>query len=164
MDSLSGAASLIAVIQIAQSVASGLKDYYEGVRAARDDIRKLYNSTKGLESILSTIQDILNRGDEALAKSKKSLEPSLRQSELDPTKLRFDLQGSCEKFQRFGKAAQSLAWPFKKKVVERTVTALERNKSALMLGLGVENLYILPQTSNYLCGLQYFQGPFFPAV
>jgi hypothetical protein len=62
MDGLSGAASVIAVIQIAQSVASGLKDYYEGVRDARADIRKLYNSTKGLEAILSTIQGLLNRG------------------------------------------------------------------------------------------------------
>jgi hypothetical protein len=140
MDGLSGAASVIAVIQIAQSVASGLKDYYEGVRDARADIRTLYNSIKGLEAILSAIQDLLNRGDAGLAESKQSLEPPLRQSELDLTKLRFDLQGSQEKRQKFGRAAQSLAWPFKKKDVEKTVDALERNKSALMLGLGVENL------------------------
>jgi hypothetical protein len=140
MDGLSGAASVIAVIQIAQSVASGLKDYYEGVRDARADIRKLYNSIKGLEAILSTIKDLLNRGDAGLAESKQSLEAQLRQSELDLTKLRFDLQGSQEKLQKFGRATQSLAWPFKKKDVESTVDALERNKSALMLGLGVENL------------------------
>jgi hypothetical protein len=140
MDGLSGAASVIAVIQIAQSVASGLKDYYEGVRDARADIRTLYNSIKGLEAILSAIQDLLNRGDAGLAESKQSLEPPLRQSELDLTKLRFDLQGSQEKFQKFGRAAQSLAWPFKKKDVEKMVDALERNKSALMLGLEVENL------------------------
>lgn len=140
MDGLSAAASVIAVIQIAQSVASGLKDYYEGVRDARADISKLYNSIRGLEAILSTIQDLQNRGDASLAKSKQSLEAPLRQCELDLTKLRFDLQNSQEKLQKFGKVAQSLAWPFKKKDVEKTVEGLERNKSALMLGLGVENL------------------------
>jgi uncharacterized phage infection (PIP) family protein YhgE len=140
MDGLSGAASVIAVIQIAQSVASGLKDYYEGVRDARSDIRKLYSSIKGLEAILSTIQDLLNRGDAGLAELKQSLESPLRQSELDLTKLRLDLQGSQEKLQKFGRAAQSLAWPFKKKDVEKTVKGLERNKSALMLALGVESL------------------------
>ena len=38
MDGLSAAASIIAVIQVAQAVGSGLKDYYEGVRDAREDI------------------------------------------------------------------------------------------------------------------------------
>jgi hypothetical protein len=131
MDGLSGAASVIAVIQIAQSIASGLKDYYEGVRDARDDIRRLYASVRSLEAILSRIQDILNRQDEALAESMQSIESSLRQSELDLTNLQFD---------RYGKAVQSLTWPFKKKDVDNTVTALERNKSALALALNTENL------------------------
>jgi hypothetical protein len=140
MDGLSTAASVIAVIQIAQSVASGLKDYYQGVRDARADIRKLYNFVKGLEEILSAIQDLLNQGGAELAKSKQSLKSPLRQSELDLTVLRFDLQGSQEKQQKFRRAAQSLAWPFKKKDVEKTMDALERNKSSLILWLQVENL------------------------
>jgi hypothetical protein len=140
MDGLSGAASVIAVIQIAQSIASGLKDYYEGVRDARDDIRRLYASVRSLEAILSRIQDILNRQDEALAESMQSIESSLRQSELDLTNLQFDLQGSQGKLHRYGKAVQSLTWPFKKKDVDNTVTALERNKSALALALNTENL------------------------
>lgn len=53
MDGLSSASGVIAVIQIAQPVASGLKDYYLGVRDAKADIRKLYNSIKGLEAIVS---------------------------------------------------------------------------------------------------------------
>jgi hypothetical protein len=140
MDGLSSASSVIAVIQIAQSVASGLKGYYQGVRDARADIRKLYNSIKGLEAILSAIQDLLNRGDAGLAKSKQSLESPLRQSELYLTELRFDLQGSQEKLQKLGRAAQSLAWPLKKKDVEKRVDALERNKNDLIMGLGLENL------------------------
>ena len=44
MDGLSAAASVVAVIQIAQAVGSALKDYYQGVRDSREDIQKLYNS------------------------------------------------------------------------------------------------------------------------
>ena len=70
MDGLSSAASVIAVIQIVQSIGSALKDYYGDVRNAREDTRKLYDSVKSLEIILSTIQDLLNlRRDETLINS-----------------------------------------------------------------------------------------------
>ena len=58
MDGLSGAASVIAVLQLATAVGSALKDYYEGVRDAREDIRKLYGSIKGLERILERLKDV----------------------------------------------------------------------------------------------------------
>src|SRR6187402_3910077 len=60
MDGLSAAASIIAVIQIAKSVGSGLKDYYEGIRDAREDIQKLYRAIKSLETILERIQELLS--------------------------------------------------------------------------------------------------------
>ncbi|TVY18948.1 hypothetical protein LARI1_G002429 [Lachnellula arida] len=58
MDGLSGAASVIAVLQLATAVGSALKDYYEGVRDAREDIGKLYGSIKGLEGILERLKDV----------------------------------------------------------------------------------------------------------
>jgi hypothetical protein len=48
MDGLSAAASVIAVIQLAQFMGSTLKDYYEGVWDARNDIEELYNSITNL--------------------------------------------------------------------------------------------------------------------
>jgi hypothetical protein len=89
MDGLSSAASVIAVIQGAQSVASGLKNYYEGVRDARADIRKLYNSIKGLEAILSTIQELLNRGMLGWPSRSRSL--SRRCGSLKPISPNYDL-------------------------------------------------------------------------
>jgi len=56
MDGLSVAASVIAVIQIAQAIGSALKDSYEDVRDARADIQKLYHSVRSLESILSAFR------------------------------------------------------------------------------------------------------------
>lgn len=41
MEGLAGAASVIAVVDITMKLGSALKDYYEGVRDAREDIQKL---------------------------------------------------------------------------------------------------------------------------
>jgi uncharacterized phage infection (PIP) family protein YhgE len=58
MDGVSAAASIIAVIQIRQTVATILKDYYSGVRDARKDIQRLYNTINRLEAILTCINDL----------------------------------------------------------------------------------------------------------
>ena len=143
MDGLSGAASVIAVIQIAHAIGSALKDYYEDVRDARADIQKLYHSVRSLESILSDIQDIINRRDgERLLSSSLFTNPAgpLRQSELELHKLRLELNISPKTKHGLGKAVQSMTWPFKKKDVEKAVDTIDRHKSSLILEIGVENL------------------------
>jgi hypothetical protein len=143
MDGLSSAASVIAVIQIAQSIGSALKDYYESVRDAREDIRKLYDSVKSLEIILSTIQNLLNlRRDEALLNSALLKGPSgpLKQAELELQKLNTQLKILPSHQRGLGKALRSLTWPFFKKDVEKAVVCIDRHKSSLILEIGVENL------------------------
>lgn len=143
MDGLSGAASVIAVIQIAQTIGSALKDYYEDVRDARADIQKLYHSVRSLESILSCIGDVINRRDgEPLLFSSLFTNPSgpLRQSELELHKLRLELNISPKTKHGFGKAVQSMTWPFKRNDVEKAVDTIDRHKSSLILEIGVENL------------------------
>jgi hypothetical protein len=63
MDELSNAASVIAVLQNRPVYQFSLKDYYEGVRDAREDIQKLYDTIKSFESILPSIQEIINGRD-----------------------------------------------------------------------------------------------------
>lgn len=142
MDGLSAAASIIAVIQIAQDVGSGLKDYYECVRDARDDIQKLYRAIKSLEAILKSIQELLN-----LPSSQDLLCETLFTDQAGPLK---QCQEELERLEselwssgnpgKVRKAIQSLLWPFKKNDVEKRVTMLERYKSSLSLGIGLENL------------------------
>lgn len=62
MDALSGAASVVAVVQIAQSLGSALRDYYQGIRDARDDINALHSSVKSLKQILGEIQGFAKEG------------------------------------------------------------------------------------------------------
>lgn len=143
MDLLSGAASIIAVIQITQSVSLALKDYYEDVRDARDDIRKLYNSVKNLEAILSQIQDLLNQCDGHRFYIMNLFTDSsgpLRQLEFELHKLQLELKVSPKNQRGLGKAVQSLAWPFKKKEVEKSIFTIDQHKSNLILEIGIENL------------------------
>lgn len=143
MDPLSGAASVTAVIQIAQTVGSALMHYYGGVSDARDDIQKLYNSVRSLKAILSCIQDILNRTrGKPLLSSALFTDPSgpLIQSELELLKLRLKLNVSSKSQRGFGKTVQSLTWPFKRRDVERTVVTIDRHKASLTLVIGVEAL------------------------
>jgi hypothetical protein len=60
MDELSNAASVMAVLQNRPVYQLSLKDYYEGVRDAREDIQKLYDTIKSFESILPSIREIIN--------------------------------------------------------------------------------------------------------
>lgn len=157
MDGLSGAASVIAVVQITQSIASALKDYYEGVRDAREDIQKLYNSVKSLEHVLSTLQDLLNRRpDGSILDSDffKSPTGPLRQVEQELLKLRVELKVVLKDSKASTRALRSLVWPFKKKGVEKTVIVIERHKLSLTLKIGIQILlvYAVP-------GFQKHQDP-----
>jgi len=136
MDGLSAAASIIAVIQITQAVGSGLKDYYEGVRGAREDIQKLYRAIKSLEAILKSIEELLK-----LPSIQDSLCETLFTNQAGPLKqCQAELERIKSKLGSSGNHVQSLLWPFKKKDVEKRVTMLERYKSNLSLGIGLENL------------------------
>ncbi|KUJ23943.1 uncharacterized protein LY89DRAFT_662723 [Mollisia scopiformis] len=151
MDGLSAAASIIAVIQIAQIVGSELKDYYEGVRQAREEIQKLYNTIKNLEVILERLQELFQLPSSHLS----VVDPvfvdqagPLKQCQEELSKLEAALEISTHRG-RIRKSVQSLKWPFEKKDVEKRVVVLERHKSSLALCIGVENLQSFGESLIY---------------
>lgn len=141
MDGLSGAASVIAILQLTQSVGEVLKNYYEGVRDARDEIRRLYDSVRSLEATLTQLQYILDKDATStlLSPSLSDSSSALKLSELELKNLKSALE-SGSNATRFGNAFRSLAWPFKKKEVASIVGNLDRHRSTLLLSLGVETL------------------------
>ncbi|KAF8850333.1 hypothetical protein BDZ45DRAFT_679851 [Acephala macrosclerotiorum] len=148
MDGLSAAASIIAVIQIAQAVGSGLKDYYESVRDAREDIQKFYNAIKSLEIIFENIQKLLQLPGGQLSLSETVFtDPSspLKQCHAELKEMA-SILGSSNQHRAARKVVQSLLWPFKKKDVEKRVLELEMYKSSLMLSVGLDNLYKMSDT------------------
>ncbi|KAF4634189.1 hypothetical protein G7Y89_g3916 [Cudoniella acicularis] len=125
--------------------------YYEGVRDARDDIKKLYNSITSLRAILSSIHHILNREiGQSLFDETLLANPSgpLRQAELELHKLQLKLKVLAKGQKSLDKAVQSLIWPFKEKDIEKAVGTIERYKSSLTLELQVEHLHLAAKHFN----------------
>lgn len=113
------------------------------MRDAREDIQKLYDAVKSLETILQKIEDLIERGNLKLNDPTVFTNDTgpLRQAAKELEKLLLDLElpkGKANK--TIQKVFQSLVWPFRKKDVEKTVAAVERHKSSLVLELGIENL------------------------
>ncbi|KAF7924951.1 uncharacterized protein EAE98_007039 [Botrytis deweyae] len=139
MDGLSTAASVIAVVQLAQAVGGALMEYYEGVKSARDDIQRLYHSIKNLESVLKSINDLphtLSINIQTLLENKTGT-LSLCKAELDGIEKELD---TFSKQQNHIGKLKSLIWPFKKKDVDKHVDFIDKHKHDLMLAFGVENL------------------------
>lgn len=140
MEGLAGAASVIAVVDITMKIASALKDYYEGVRDAREDIQKLFHCMKSLEELLRDIQPIVEKDG--------NMGSTLTTDPAGPLpQLKTELEQILEKLPpvtqgRRARLAQSLGWPFKKSGVEKSVNTIERHKISLSLCVGIKNQYV----------------------
>ncbi|KAF7924010.1 hypothetical protein BELL_0344g00110 [Botrytis elliptica] len=153
MDGLSTAASVIAVVQLAQAVGGALMEYYEGVKSARDDIQRLYHSIKNLESVLKSINDLphtLSINIQTLLENKTGT-LSLCKAELDGIEKELD---TFSKQQNHIGKLKSLIWPFKKKDVDKHVDFIDKHKHDLMLAFGVENLHMSMHHHNILEDIQ----------
>jgi hypothetical protein len=130
---------IIAVVQIAQSAGSALRDYYQGVRDARKDINALHSSIKNLEPILVDLETLARR-EKIVLLVLQSPTGVLNQCKSDLAGLESqfalpkNLQG-CH-----GRLLRALKWPFQKAEVQKIVDMIERHKSALSTYLGVQNL------------------------
>jgi hypothetical protein len=149
MDGSSVAASVIAVIQITQSVGLFLRDLYRDIRDARTEIERLYDSVVSLESIAKGLDDLLKRrGVEMMNKSvledpqgplKKAL------SEVKAVKEKLDVQVVNSRFEKIALSVKesvkrSLKWPFKKEEVLDIVARLDNHRSILLLDVDIDTL------------------------
>ncbi|KAI9650594.1 hypothetical protein NHQ30_000612 [Ciborinia camelliae] len=140
MDGLSAAASVIAVVQMAQAVGGALMEYYEAVKGAREDIQRLYHSIKNLECVLGAIDDLpntLSTNIQTILEDKTGT-LSLCRAELNDIKRGLDTFTTQQK--HIGKL-KCLIWPFKKKDVDKHVDLIDKHKNDLVLAFGVENLH-----------------------
>jgi len=139
MDGLSAGASIIAVIQITVSIASVLSDYYCSVRDARSDIHRLYHSIKSLQTILTAIRNLNIRFKDRLLVSELVEDPNgpLQVVWVELKTLEGKLGKSPSSNER---TARSLKWPFRKGDIKKITSAIESNKSTLILDYTVENV------------------------
>jgi predicted RNase H-like nuclease (RuvC/YqgF family) len=140
MDGLSGAASVIAVIDLSAKITSLCFQYSTAVKDARNDIERLQRKVGDIQRILESIKELLEGQHRArfstthdLFKSLKRCLQQLQQLEeqLEPGKTR-------KAMSRFG--VRALKWPFTSKQVENTLSSLEGYERSFTLALQVDQM------------------------
>jgi ankyrin repeat domain-containing protein 50 len=150
MDGLSAAASVIAVLQISESVISACYQYYKTAKGARKDILQVISMVKDLKGTLDTIQFLLDDDGDAedpRLPLLKSLEPSFAaceeamrdvaqrlgielDNEFDPGTLKISLK-------------KKATWTWKEKEVAKTLQCIEKFKTIFILALNGETLKVV---------------------
>jgi hypothetical protein len=138
MDGLSGAASVIAVIDISAKITSICYQYSVAVKEAKDDIERVQRKVSDITHILEKLRQLLDSQDKTRLSSTHGLLDSLRQclQDLEDVKAKLEPGKSRKTMSRFG--FRALKWPFTSKQVDKIVLTLEGYQQTFMLALQVD--------------------------
>jgi hypothetical protein len=138
MDGLSGAASVIAVIDISAKITSICYQYSVAVKEAKDDIERVQQKVSDITHILEKLRQLLDSQDKTRLSSTHGLLDSLRQclQDLEDVKAKLEPGKSRKTMSRFG--FRALKWPFTSKQVDKIVSTLEGYQQTFMLALQVD--------------------------
>lgn len=138
MEGLGAASSVIAVVDISIKVVTICSQYYTAVSNARDDIQRLENQVRGLQTTLNRAREIIEspENDSLSASREFSIQldgcwATLHEllSKLEPNKA----QSTMRKF-----GLRALKWPFSRNEMDRTMTVLEQYQRRMMDSLQVD--------------------------
>ena len=96
MDGLSGAASVIAVIDISAKVASLCLQYSTEVKNAKRDVERLHCKVNDTKNVLEKLQQLLEKQDESQLSTTRTLPDSLQRCFKELTELEATLQAKLE--------------------------------------------------------------------
>ncbi|KAF2814948.1 vegetative incompatibility protein HET-E-1 [Mytilinidion resinicola] len=138
MDGLSGAASVIAVIDISAKITSLCFQYSVAVKDAKKDIECLQRKVTDVKGVLEKIKQLLDGRDKARLSTTYELSNSLQEClrQLEELKRELDPGKTRQAMSRFG--LRALKWPFTSKQVEKIVSGLERYEKTFTLALQVD--------------------------
>jgi hypothetical protein len=138
MDGLSGAASVIAVIDISAKITSICYQYSIAVKEAKDDIERVQKRVSDITHILEKLKQLLDSQDKTRLSSTHRLLDSLSQClrELEDVKAKLDPGKTRKTMSRFG--FRALKWPFTSKQVDKIVSTLEGYRQTFILALQVD--------------------------
>ncbi|KAF2258043.1 vegetative incompatibility protein HET-E-1 [Lojkania enalia] len=147
MDGHSGAASVIAVVDISAKVASLCFQYSVAVQDAKEDIGRLQQKVTDIENIVEKLQQLLDKQDKSQLSTVRTLLDPLEKcsqelKELE-TKLKAKLEPSVGRkaMQRFD--IRALKWPLTSKEVEKTVKNLESYGNTFRHALQVDQTEVV---------------------
>jgi len=138
MDPLSGAASVIAVVQISKEILTLCGKYALDVKDAKDDIDRLSSEIMALRDVLNTVNDLAEGPDAAKFPALRDLTKTISQclSELMHLKTQLDPGKGRRAMKRLG--IRALKWPFKTEDINKCIVSLERSKTTINLALSAD--------------------------
>jgi hypothetical protein len=138
MDGLSGAASVIAVIQLADRILTLCGNYARAVKDAKKDIECLHKEVKSVTEVLQKLIELLRGPNGTKLSASQSLDKALMDcsSELKGLERRLH-PGKKHKVMR-SIGLRALKWPLESNNVEKVVNNLERYKQLITLALQVD--------------------------
>lgn len=138
MDGLSGAASVIAVVDISAKIVSLCYQYSVAVKDAKDDIERVQRKVSDITYILEKIKQLLDDQDKKRLSTTQGLFSSLEQcrEELKSLEAKLDPGKTRKTMSRFG--FRALKWPFTSKQVDKVVSNLEGYEQTFNLALQVD--------------------------
>jgi hypothetical protein len=138
MDGLSGAASVIAVIDISAKITSICYQYSVAVKDAKGDIERVQRKVGYIMLILEKIKELLDSRDKPRLSITHSLSDLLKRClrELGDLKVKLDPGKTHKTMSRIG--FRALKWPFTSKQVDKIVSTLEGYEQTFTLALQVD--------------------------
>ncbi|KAF5851816.1 hypothetical protein GGP41_000555 [Bipolaris sorokiniana] len=143
MDGLSGAASVIAVVDISTKIASLCYQYSVAVKDAKDDIERVRRKVSDITHILEKIKQLFDGQDKTRLSTTKGLSNSLKQclEELKSLEAKLDPGKTRKTMSRFG--FRALKWPFTSKQVDKVILNLEGYEQTFSLALQVDQTVVV---------------------
>jgi hypothetical protein len=140
MDGLSGAASVIAVIDISAKIIAACYQYSKAVRDAMDDIGRVQRKVGDITYILKKIERLFDSQDKTQLSTTHGLLDSLSQclQELKDIELKLDPGKTRKTMNRIG--LRALKWPFTSKQVVKIVSSLEGYEQSFSLALQADQM------------------------
>ncbi|KAF4230403.1 hypothetical protein CNMCM6457_005979 [Aspergillus fumigatiaffinis] len=163
MEPLSGAASVIAVIQLTGTIIQICGAYISKVKDAKDDIIRLQQNIRALAVVLEALDNLLRepKGSEMSTLLRISRDIVDCSSSLTTIKKKIDPERTQKQIRRWG--LRAIKWPLKRTDVDKAVSDIERYKALFSLALQIDQTKttgILSQKVN-LNRLQVAKGAAF---
>jgi hypothetical protein len=138
MDGLSGAAGVIAVVDISAKIVSLCYQYSVAVKDAKGDIERVRRKVSDITHILEKIKQLLDSQDKTWLSTTQGLFNSLEQclEELKSLEARLDPGKTRKTASWFG--FRALKWPLTSKQVDKIVLTLEGYEQTFSLALQVD--------------------------
>jgi len=141
MDPLSGAASVITVVQVAGKVWSICWKYYADAKDAKPEIGRLMTYVLALQNLFQHVEGLAKGpGAAKLVASKEIIESTALELEWEFKTLQKMLEPGKRQsiLKSFGR---QLKWPLQKEGVEKIIQLLERHKTTLITAMNCDQMY-----------------------